>query len=143
MIKKLKLVSNNLGYDLCPDPEDEIEQRLTINNKGQVSLSRFCYGVNGTKYPLIDKVSFSIPSTDTAYIMKVVTEFFESDYEIDYVTDVGEWSLTLLNDEGVENKVSGPLCRDLFVKDGGLSDIIRSKLRRNDLLAFDGNPSDQ
>ena len=27
-------------------------------------------------------------------------------------------------------------------EEGGLSDIIRSKLRRNDLLAFDGNPGD-
>ena len=143
MIKKFELVSNSLGYDLCPEPEDEIEQRLTINDKGQVRLSRFCYGVHGAKYPLMDKESFCIPSADAAYIMKALTDFFESEYEINHVTDFGEWNLTMTNYEGEVRKVSGPLCQDLLVEEGGLSDVIRFKLRRNDLLAFDGNPSDQ
>ena len=142
VIKKFELILNNLGYDLCPEPEDEIEQILKINDKGQVRLSRYCYGVHGKKYPLIGKEVFCIPTADANYILRAVTEFFESDYKTHYVTDFGDWNLKLTNYESEELRISGPLCKDLLVEEGGLSDIIRSKLRRNDLLAFDGNPGD-
>lgn len=142
MVKKFVLVSNSLGFDICPEPEDEIEQRLTVNDRGQVRLSRFCYGMTGAKYPLLEKVSFCITSSDASCIMKAVTDYFESDHRIDVVTDIGEWRLKLTDDKGLEQSFSGPLCQDLTINDVSISSLLRSKLRRNDLLAFDGNPAD-
>ena len=35
-IKKIKIKSNNICYGPAPEPEDEIEQILTISNTGKV-----------------------------------------------------------------------------------------------------------
>ena len=139
-LKRIQLISNNMCYGPCPEPEDEIEQRLTITEDGHIWLSRYCYGKKETSLTLMGKEAFSIPSEDAEYIMEKVTEYFKSDFDIPFVTDVGSWELTLTNAEGMKYKVSGPLCQDLYVAEEGLSDIIRSRLGRNDLFVFDANP---
>ena len=139
-LMKIQLTSNNIGYGPCPDPEEEIEQRLTIAKDGRVWLSHYIYGEHESKLTLKEKEAFTISAEDACYIMSVVAAYFESDFEIPFVTDVGSWDLTLTNSEGMEYKVSGPLCHDLLVADGGLSNIIRSRLGRTDLFVFDDNP---
>lgn len=43
-IQKIKIVSNNISYGLPPGQDDEVEQRLTINAKGQVWFNGYKYG---------------------------------------------------------------------------------------------------
>ncbi|MEF9917474.1 MAG: hypothetical protein RR746_08990 [Lachnospiraceae bacterium] len=42
--KKMHIVSNNICYGPCPEPEDEVEQRLTVNTDGRVWFSAYAYG---------------------------------------------------------------------------------------------------
>lgn len=139
-LTKIQLTSNNMGFGPCPEPEDEIEQHLTITVAGRVWLSHYIYGEDESKLTLKEKETFTISGDDARYIMGVVAAYFESDFDIPLVTDVGSWDLTLTNSDGMEYTVSGPLCHDLFVADGGLSDIIRTRLGRTELFVFDDNP---
>ena len=37
-LQKIRLVSNSICYGPCPEPDDEVEQRLTITSEGKVWL---------------------------------------------------------------------------------------------------------
>lgn len=139
-LQKIQLTSNNICYGPCPEPEDEIEQHLTITSDGRVWLSRCRFGVMGDEHELIEKLSFSISTEAVNEIMTAISSYFSDEYDINFVTDVGSWDLTLTNTDGQTYKITGPLIYDLYTPSGGLSDLIRSKLGRNDLFVFDGNP---
>lgn len=139
-LQKIQLRSNSICYGPCPEPEDEVEQHLTITADGRVRLSRYRFGAIGSDHELIEKINFKIAPEAATSIMQAVSGYFSNEYDIDFAADVGSWDLTLVNtDERVFNS-TGPLCYDLQTVKGGLSDIIRSGLKRYDLLAFDGNP---
>lgn len=138
-LRKIQLISNNVR-ELCPEPEDEIEQHLTIKDDGRVWFSRYRFGAMGSHYELIEKLNFSISAEAVDRIMTAVTGYFGNEYDICFVTDVGTWNLVLTNTEGKTYKMAGPLCYDLQTESGGLSDLIRTNLDRDDLFVFDGNP---
>ena len=140
-LQKIQLVSNNICYGPCPEPDDEVEQHLTITADGRVWFSRYRFGSLGCEHELIEKLNYSIPTDATNEIMAAVSGYFGDEYDIDFVTDVGSWDLVLTNTDGQTFKMTGPLCYDLHTASGGLSEIIRSKLERNDLFVFDGNPN--
>lgn len=140
VLQKIQLISNNICFGPCPEPNDEVEQHLTITADGRVWFSRYRFGVSGRDHDLVEKLNFSISSEATEMIMGAVTDYFGNEYDIDFVTDVGSWDLVLTNTEGKNYKMTGPLCHDLQTASGGLSDLIRTNLDRNDIFAFDGNP---
>lgn len=47
--KSIQIKSNKIGFGPLPQPEDEVEQHLTITATGGVWLSRYSFGrgVNG------------------------------------------------------------------------------------------------
>lgn len=137
-LQKIQLISNNICYGPCPESDDEVEQHLTITSDGRVWFSRYRFGAAG--HELIKKLSYSVPADAVNEIMAAVSGYFSDEYDIDFVTDVGSWDMVLTNTDGHTFKITGPLCHDLQTPTGGLSDIIRSKLERNDLFVFDGNP---
>lgn len=139
-LRKIQLISSGICYGPCPEPGDEIEQHLTITADGRVWVSRYRFGVPGSEHELIEKSNFCISSEAVEKIMGAVTDYFGNEYDIEFVTDVGSWNLVLTNTEGKGYKMTGPLCHDLQTAFGGLSDLIRTNLNRNDLFAFDGNP---
>ena len=126
-LRKIRIVSNNLGYGPCPEPDEEIEQRLTITSAGKVWLSRYCYGDFNGDQKLLNKTTFSISEDAAAVIMSAMTEYFSIDYDISFATDVGSWDLELTNEDGKIFRMTGSLFKDLIVPGGGLSDIIREK----------------
>ena len=139
-LQKIHLISNSICYGPCPRPEDEVEQHLTIMADGRVWLSRYRFGLSGSDYELIEKLNFSISAEAVDRIMGAFTDYFGNEYDIDLVTDVGSWDLVLTNTDGKSYKITGPLCGDLHTESGGMSDLIRENLNRNDLFVFDGNP---
>lgn len=139
-LQKIQLISNNVCYGPCPKPEDEIKQHLTITADGRVWLSRYRFGAVGSEPELFETQNFNISTEATNRIMTEVARYFGDEYDINLVTDVGSWNLVLTNTEGKIYKISGALCHDLQTVSGGLSDLIRTNLDRNDLLVFDGNP---
>ena len=36
-LRKIRLVSNRLGYGPCPEPDEEVEQHITLNAEGQLA----------------------------------------------------------------------------------------------------------
>ena len=49
-IKNIKIISNRISYGLLPNPEDEVEQHVSINNSGDVFVDRFAYGKGRGEY---------------------------------------------------------------------------------------------
>lgn len=49
-LKKIRIVSNNICYGPMPDPDDEVEQHLTINDEGRVWFSGYNFGHSGERY---------------------------------------------------------------------------------------------
>lgn len=43
-LRKIRLVSNRLGYGPCPEPDEEVEQHITLNAEGQVWFSSYVFG---------------------------------------------------------------------------------------------------
>lgn len=139
-LQKIQLRSNKICF-LPPEPNDEIKQHLTITADGRVWLSRYRFGTVGNEHGLIEKLNFSISPKATDSIMKAVSGYFGNEYPIHLASDVGSWDLTLTNTNGQFYRKIGPLWGDLQTENGGLSDLIRSELERNDLFVFDGNPN--
>ena len=49
-IKRIQLITNVMGYGLPPEPNEEVEQRITINSSGDVWLSSYNYGEGDFNY---------------------------------------------------------------------------------------------
>ena len=137
-LRKMRLISNSLCYGPEPEPNDEIEQRLTITSNGRVWLSRYRYGMGTDSHELYEKNSFTISLESAKPILRVVSDYFGKEYEPYYVTDVGYWNLLLTDTNGQIHKIFGSLSYNSELGLGGLSEFIRSELRINDLLIFDG-----
>ena len=139
-LKKIQLISNNMGYGPEPEQGEELEQHLTITDKGRVWLSRYCYDRGNNKLLLKEKESFKISAEAVSAIMDAVTDYFSGDYQPRFATDIGSWDLTLTNDENEKICLTGSLTSRPPDPEEYLSDIIRNSLGRDDLFAFDGNP---
>lgn len=57
--KKVQIISDLLCYGPCPEPEDEIEQRITISATGRVWFTEYLFGEIGCeKKPIGRKLQF-------------------------------------------------------------------------------------
>ncbi|MDI9520440.1 MAG: hypothetical protein QM308_04700 [Bacillota bacterium] len=136
---KLQLVSNNQGYGLEPDAEEEIEQRLTILSNGQVWLSRYRYGegdplhFQGIEWLRIDPLA-------AKEILSMADECFIVNQTRIIADDAGSWDLVLTDEQGRIAEISGSLVSapDFYDCEARLSRQIRSALNRWDLFVFDG-----
>lgn len=50
ILQKIRIVSNCIGYGPRPEPDDEVEQHLTINAEGRVWFSSYKFGDVPGKY---------------------------------------------------------------------------------------------
>lgn len=138
-LKKLQLTSNIISYGLCPEPDEEVEQRLTIKEDGRVWLTHYCYGENGN-HRLIRKDTFKIIAEDATNILDACAYCFSKITHTEFFTDVGFWKAMLTNTDGKVFKINGSIGFDLKLGKNYLSNIIRKNLGRDDLFVFDGNP---
>ena len=139
-ITKIHMTSNNICLGPCPEPEDEVEQVLSIERNGQVEISRYAYGFGDNK--LIEQERFFIDEEKAEAIFDAIGQCFYGDYEHYMVTDVGRWDMIVFDDAGNADRFIGPLIEfnHIYVDGESVSDIIRTKLGRGDLFVFDGNP---
>lgn len=133
---KMKLISNCLCYGPCPEPEEEIEQRLTIKNN-YMWLTRYAYGEGGD-YKLLSEGQGRLALENGEAILNEVAAFFSTDKcSYLFATDVGTWELTLTNDAGEEFKYYGsvvPLVEEL----SDICEDIRQRMDMPYLFLFDG-----
>lgn len=139
-IKKIRIVSNNISYGPRPEPEDEVEQHLTVNTDGRVWFSTYVFGDGIGKYRKSKTKNFSIDKSNATELLdKVAAYFSREDYTDVFATDIGIWEMELTNTEGKTYKFQGSLCADFDADGIDLSDLIRDSLGLPDLYAFDGN----
>lgn len=137
--KKLRIVSNNICYGPCPEPDDEVEQHLTINTEGRVWFSAYAFGDGTEKHIKTRSKNFSIDKSIALEILNKVSSYFSEEYEELFATDIGDWILEITNTEGKTYKFRGSLCADFEVDEIDLSDLIRESLNISDLYVFDGD----
>lgn len=138
-LKTIRIVSNNLCYGPMPEPDDEIEQHITINSAGRVWFSAYNYGHVIGKYERGRSQNFKIDKATTDSLMEAFSAYFGKEYEEIFATDIGSWVMELTNTEGKTYKFRGSLCADFDYKGTDLSDMVRDALPVDDLYVFDGN----
>lgn len=136
-LRSFRLISNNICYGPMPEPDDIIEQHLSIRSDGRVWLSFYQYG-DGTKYKKASAKQIKLEQSQADYILGLIQSYFEVSEPEMFVTDVGAWDIELINDSGDKFKWSGSLISTDDQLDN-ISDIIRAALDMPELYCFDGD----
>ena len=137
-MKKVQIISNNMCYGPAPRPNTEIEQHLTINEKGQVWFSRYRYGNGETRYPLISKEYLRIAKEDAKEILNLAGEVTKIEDDL-FATDVGDWELTFTDTENKTSRKAGSLIDTDLEPIKKFCDKIRRALNRRGLFLLDGD----
>lgn len=132
-LAKVQIVSDSTHYG--PYEPGEYAQRLTLNNKGQVYLTRYYRGEEWDKNYSKREI-FKIPSPDQIFFL--LEYVFSKKHEYEWATDVGSWDLTLTNNAGEKFFFSGSLMADHGSIYCWASEIIRKELNLFSLYLFDG-----
>lgn len=139
-IKGMKLISNHLCYGPRPEPDDEIEQHLSLFADGRVFFSGYGYGDYGeVKYKRKRSKQFKVLQHEAVYVLSHIAMYFSREFPLDFATDVGDWKLELVNTEGKTFVYQGSLYKELMIDGVGLSYLLRKYLKMTDLFAFDGD----
>lgn len=137
-IQKIKIVSNNISYGLPPDQEDEVEQRMTINAKGQVWFSSYKYGDGFEAYKLGRKSYRKISKEKAKQILSLIEGFINSDHGELFAADIGDWKMTVTESENKTYEFNGSLCGGVELNGINISNLIRRSIPLQGLFAFDG-----
>lgn len=137
-LNMMRIASSSLGYGPMPLPDQEIEQRLTLNRRGQVWFSNYLFG-DGITRQVNRKERSTIPGKDATQILELIANAFRIEPDHHLFTDTGIWKLELINDVGWSFHYAGS------VVDRGNDDLLNQasvELRRvlgmPELIAFDG-----
>ena len=65
MPQKIRIVSNGMGYGPCPEPNDIVEQHITINSDGRVWFSAYSFGDGFDKYKKAKTKNYKIEKAAT------------------------------------------------------------------------------
>ncbi len=147
-IQKIRIVSGMFGYGPTPQPDDEMEQHLSITRDGRVFFSSYVYGEpywyrgrykdgyrrNVTK-------NFKTDPEKTRRILERFEQYFSKDYVEHFATDVGIWEMEIKNDLGELFKFKGSVYPLPKRPETDLSDLVRDELDMPNLCVFDGNTS--
>ena len=136
MLHKFTLISNNVCYGPCPEPSDEIEQRLTVAASGRVWFKGYVFGEVPGKHPVGRKAYSNIGAASAQKLLDLLEQYFSEEYLIAMATDVGSWKLHLHSE--TVNVYRGSLCEDLVIGNIPLSCYMRSIIPIEGLFAFDG-----
>ncbi|MEG0109370.1 MAG: hypothetical protein RR705_11070, partial [Lachnospiraceae bacterium] len=132
-------VSNEMGYGPCPEPNDIVEQHITINSYGRVWFSAYAFGDGLGKYEKVQTKNYKMEMSVAENVLNKVAIYFSNEYDEIFATDIGSWEMEITNTDGKTYKFRGSLCADFEVDGIDLSDLIRDALNMQDLYVFDGN----
>lgn len=136
--KMLRIVSNCISYGPMPQPEDEVEQHLTITAAGRVWFSRYLYGREAGKYERAEMKRFRIDSAAAKTILDAFAAVFAEGYSELPPADAGTWHLKLENTEGKSYTFLGEFGVPMEYQDTNLSELVRTALNMDNLFMMDG-----
>lgn len=135
-LQKAKIVTNLLCYGPCPEPNDPIEQHLTISSTGRVWFSEKILGSpDDSKHPTGRKVQMSIGRGRAAAILSKLADLKEPD-PFSYCTDCGSWHLTLTRPDGTKVKMTDSANNGVILDGENLTDFIRNRIPIESLMIF-------
>lgn len=138
-LQKVQIVSNLLCYGPCPEPEDAVEQRLTISATGRVWFTEYLYGgMRCDKYPIGRRLQLSIGKEKAMAILSKIANYLEAEPELMFCTDIGDWNLIATTPSGEVETMTCSLCGGVIVDDIDLTDFIRGIIPIEDLAVFCG-----
>lgn len=137
--KKIRIISNSIGYGPYPEPNDIVDQHITINSHGRVWFSAYAFGDGFGKYDKAQTKNYKIANDIAENVLNKVAIYFSNEYDEIFATDIGSWQMEISNTDGKIYKFRGSLCADFEVNGIDLSDSIRDALNMQDLYVFDGN----
>lgn len=135
-LRSFRLESNNECYGPCPEPNDIVEQHLSVHRDGRFRLSAYRFG-DGNGLVRAATIQRKIRPEQAEQIFLLLEQHFAENTLQAFVTDVGSWDLELVNSDNTRFRYSGSLVSD--EKLSCISNIIRSTLKLDDLFCFDGN----
>lgn len=138
-VQRVRIVSNNICFGPPPEPDDEIEQRITINTDGRVWFSAYQFGSGFGEHTKARTRRYKIEKTSASHLLNAIARYFANDYIAAFATDVGTWEMEITNTEEQVYRYSGSLISDFLVDGVDLSDMVRDALAMEDLYVFDGN----
>ena len=138
-IKRIQLITNVMCYGLPPEPNEEVEQRLTINSSGGVWFSSYNFGEGDFNYELRMRTRKSIVKDDVNLLFLRIKKYFDNQKDQLFITDVGVWTLNITYDDGDMIQYLGSIGQDIMIDGVELSNEIRRLLKNKNLFAFDGN----
>jgi len=94
-LRKIRLVSHRLGYGPCPEPDEEVEQHITLNAEGQVWFSSYVFGQRRDgRYEKAHSQNLRIDKAVADRIISAFTEYFSNGYDevLQLILKTGIWS---------------------------------------------------
>lgn len=143
LIKRLRIISNNICYGPCPAPEDEVEQHLTITADGRVFFSIYAYGLGFGKYKKICTNYSNIGAAKATRILALIDKYFSESPQNCIATDIGTWQMEMIFCDGTVKKADGSLCFCPVTDGIVITKYIRSVLGLEGLYLFDGCEEEQ
>ena len=138
-LQKARIISDLTCYGPCPEPEDAVEQRLTISSNGQVWFSEYLFGEPGNqKHPMGRQKRIAIGKDKAAAILSLLADYCDAEPLLIRCTDIGDWNLTATAPDGSKKTLSCSLCGGVTVGDVDLTDYIRKQIPIDDLAVFGG-----
>ncbi len=138
-LQKAQIISDLMCYGPCPEPEDAIEQRLTISSNGQIWFTEYLFGEIGSqKHPIGRQKRMTLGKEKTAAILSLLADYCESEPMQMRCTDIGDWTLTATTPDGKKKKLSCSMCGGVTVGDVDLTEYIREQIPIDDLVVFGG-----
>ena len=139
VLKSARIISDGYGYGPKPQPDEEIEQHLTISRTGQVWFSGYHFPEEDSmKEGLLRKERVSISHTAAADILDALAAVFDRGDIGCFVTDMGTWNLEMRFSDGSKERYGGSMCFEPEISISGkpLSQFIRDSIPIQDLFLF-------
>lgn len=137
--KKIRIISNNVGYGPPPNPDEEVEQQLTLCDDGRVWFSGYNFIYESDGYKRGRQKQFKLEKEKADTVFYAFTRFFSGEFIDIFATDIGTWEMTITNQDDEEFVFRGSLCADYEIDGTDLSELLRDELGIEHLFVFDGD----
>lgn len=133
--KEITIESVNICFGPAPEDNKECIQKIVLCEDGKADITFMNY-----KSEVLREVHKEIEPEDAAYWLDDVTTHMGFRSLISSVTDVGSWSIRMVNDKNEEYTEPGPLLYDCDAYLDAYSADLRDLLDMPELLVFNNCP---
>ena len=138
-VKNIKLISNALCYGPAPNPDEEVEQRLTINRSGRVWFSATDFQNYLSNEKVTRRCQIGMNRWHAQYLLDLVDHLDQPEM----VTDCGSFILKIRYEDEHTKEIFGTLVGDATATINGMQIPLAKLIRRivpiEGLFGFDSD----